>query len=48
MIVCKKPSGKEFIAKLIAIEPEYFVFETSLGMVKRNRKGNIVSMKAVV
>jgi hypothetical protein len=45
--ICRKPSSRIFLSKLIAIEPDYFVFETTSGQVMRNRKENILEMHAV-
>ena len=43
----QKHNGKRFLAKLIAIEPLYFVFETKTVQVMRTRKDGLASLKAV-
>ncbi len=43
----QKHNGKRFLAKLIAIKPLYFVFETKTGQVLQTRKNGLASLKAV-
>jgi len=42
-----KLNGKRFVSKLIAIEQEFFVFETKTRLVMRDRKEELAELQVV-
>lgn len=48
ILACTKPTGKEFLAKLVGLTETHMLFETKSGLIIKNRYCDVATIRVAV